>query len=202
MLTATAWARVCCLCWVLVDGRTDGGAGPSMVPADSPSTLLTAGRTASSSGSSGSASLATADAALDTASLHEQSTQRTYRPQSERVEVQISNTRPRSTVDGALVNAHDGMFTSQMPDGRFWLFGTAYQHCRDFSNCTYPCGWLNNTFAAYSSPTFAMDDWRLEGANILPSVAIDTASTSYFGADQLTFTHTRQLCLARPVRRF
>ena len=50
--------------------------------------------------------------------------------------VAISNRRPRRTVGGELVNAHDGMFTPRMPDGRFWLFGTAYQACRDFSNCT------------------------------------------------------------------
>ena len=91
--------------------------------------------------------------------------------------VAISNRRPRRTVSGELVNAHDGMFTPRMPDGRFWLFGTAYQACRDFSNCTYPCGWLNNTFAAYSSPTMGMADWRLESADILPSVAADTATT-------------------------
>jgi len=110
--------------------------------------------------------------------------------------VQVSNTRVRRTRTGMLVNAHDGMFTGRMPDGRFWLFGTAYRNCTDFSNCTYPCGWLNNTFAAYSSPTLGMDDWRLESDNILPSVANDTATTSYFEPNVLYSTASKQYVLS------
>eukprot|EP01051_Picozoa_sp_SAG22_P031971 SAG22_NODE_13237_length_413_cov_0.885350_1_plen_81_part_01 len=58
--------------------------------------------------------------------------------------VRISNVRPRRTADGGIVNAHDGMFQpSRFPDGRYWLFGTHYQNCTDFSACTFPCGWEN-----------------------------------------------------------
>ena len=60
--------------------------------------------------------------------------------------VRISNVRPRRTVDGSIVNAHDGMFQPlPFPDGRYWLFGTHYQNCTDFSACTFPCAWENNT---------------------------------------------------------
>ena len=110
--------------------------------------------------------------------------------------VRISNVRVRRTTTGELVNAHDGMFTDRLPDGRFWLFGTAYRNCTDFDNCTYPCGWLENRFAAYSSPTLGMDDWRLESDNILPSVANDTSYTSYFEPNVLYSKATKQYVLS------
>ena len=58
----------------------------------------------------------------------------------DRAAVRISNVRPRRTVDGSIVNAHDGMFQPlPFPDGRYWLFGTHYHNCTDFSACTFPC---------------------------------------------------------------
>eukprot|EP01050_Picozoa_sp_SAG11_P043474 SAG11_NODE_20592_length_442_cov_0.833819_1_plen_51_part_10 len=50
------------------------------------------------------------------------------------------------------------MFSGRFPDGRFWLYGSRYQNCTDFSNCTYPCGWLNNTYAACE---WAVSPWSL-----------------------------------------
>eukprot|EP01047_Picozoa_sp_COSAG01_P017174 COSAG01_NODE_903_length_12848_cov_7.966899_3_plen_494_part_00 len=111
--------------------------------------------------------------------------------------VQISNVRPRRTEGGSIVNAHDGMFQpSRFPDGRYWLFGTHYQNCTDFSACTFPCGWENNTYAAYSSPTLGMDDWRLESPDILPAVHIDNTHTYYFEPNVLYNNATKRYVLS------
>ena len=137
----------------------------------------------------------------------------------DRAAVRISNVRPRRTVDGSIVNAHDGMFQPlPFPDGRYWLFGTHYHNCTDFSACTFPCAWENNTCmwlsflscgnalqtsdsaprsdAAYSSATLGMDDWRLESADILPAVHIDNSKTFYFEPNVLYDNVTEKYVLS------
>lgn len=65
--------------------------------------------------------------------------------------VTVNNLEPRRDIDGNILDAHDGCL--QFFNGRYYLYGTAYDHTAGFS--------INNRYRVYSSPD--LEHWTYEG---------------------------------------
>ena len=95
--------------------------------------------------------------------------------------VTLSNVARRLDTQGRVVNAHDGGIFGRF-DGLFWLYGTVYEACvQEGAVCDGKCGYLNNTFAVYSSPD--LEQWTLVNADVLPELSKDNAAVSYWEAN-------------------
>lgn len=117
--------------------------------------------------------------------------------------VTIDNIHPRLDTDGNIVDAHDGSLLLDPVSGRFFLYGTHYQHCPLVPAPPSPgdcvnksCGWFGNTFAAYSSATLESGTWRLESPNIVPGMATNNSGDTYFMPNVLYNAFTRTYVLA------
>jgi hypothetical protein len=65
--------------------------------------------------------------------------------------VTVNNIELRRDTDGNIIDAHDGCL--QFFDGRYYLYGTAYDHTAGFS--------INNRYRVYSSPD--LEHWTYDG---------------------------------------
>jgi hypothetical protein len=102
-----------------------------------------------------------------------------------------------------IVDAHDGSLLQDPATGRFWLYGTHYARCQlapappSPGDCVNKsCGWVGNTFAAYSSATLESGTWQLESADIAPGMALNNSYTTYFMPNVLYNAATKTYVLA------
>lgn len=84
--------------------------------------------------------------------------------------VNISNTLPRRTVQGEILEVADGNLLFH--EGTYYLYGVRYQPCpvAEQGGCYNPCGYYNNSFAVYTSKTLENDSWSLGARSVLPAM--------------------------------
>lgn len=92
-------------------------------------------------------------------------------------DVVISNILPRLDMNGNYVNAHDGCLVKF--GNLYYMYGTVYGLCHQATTvCDGVCGYINNTFALYTSPDLV--NWTLITDNILPEVMKDNYFINYW----------------------
>ena len=91
--------------------------------------------------------------------------------------ITISNVVPRLDVNGKFVNAHDGCLVKF--GKTYFMYGTVYGECHQSTTvCDGVCGYINNTFALYTSPDLVT--WSLISNNIVPEVTKDNHYINYW----------------------
>jgi hypothetical protein len=79
----------------------------------------------------------------------------------------ISNADPKLDVNGDIVNAHDGSLArfERGNESLYYLYGTRYRNCTPTRpECCATdgcCGWDDNDYIVYSSPTMESGTWTL-----------------------------------------
>jgi hypothetical protein len=92
-------------------------------------------------------------------------------------EVVISNVLPRLDTNGLYVDAHDGCLVKF--NNTYFMYGTVYGHCHQSTTiCDGVCGYLNNTFALYTSSDLVT--WTLISNNTVPEVTKDHSYVNYW----------------------
>ena len=92
-------------------------------------------------------------------------------------QIVISNVLPRLDTTGNIVNAHDGCLVKF--NKTYFMYGTVYDQCRQSTTvCDGICGYINNTFALYTSPDLVQ--WTLISNNIVPEMMKDNLHITYW----------------------
>ena len=92
-------------------------------------------------------------------------------------QVVISNVLPRLDTNGTYVDAHDGCLVKF--GSTYFLYGTVYGKCHQSTTiCDAVCGYLNNTFALYTSTDLV--SWTLITTSIVPEVSKDNSYINYW----------------------
>jgi hypothetical protein len=92
-------------------------------------------------------------------------------------EVVISNVLPRLDTNGLNVDAHDGCLVKF--NNTYFLYGTVYGKCHQSTTiCDGVCGYLNNTYALYTSSDLV--NWTLITNNVVPEVSKDNNHINYW----------------------
>jgi hypothetical protein len=92
-------------------------------------------------------------------------------------QITLYNSKPRLDVTGQIVNAHDGCLVQF--NSTYYIYGTVYENCHQPEPvCNGVCGYLNNTFALYTSNDLV--SWKLITKNILPDISKDCDKINYW----------------------
>ena len=104
-------------------------------------------------------------------------------------QVTVSNVIPRLDNQGKYVNAHDGCLVKF--NETFFLYGTVYGECHQSTTiCDGVCGYINNTFALYTSTDLM--NWTLISNNIVPEVIVDHNYINYWMPNVAYNSRTQQ----------